>query len=64
MKIGRKINAYNASLGMQVYHERKINWNTMTLVHHIELAASGYKLTENGPELINIEDCELDDDEE
>lgn len=64
MTIDRKINSYNAALGMQVYHERTMDWDMMTLVHHIELKSPGYKLTENGPELIDIEDLELDDAEE
>lgn len=62
MAIKRKINSYNAALGMRVYHERTINRNTMTIVHHIEMSMPGYKLTENGPELVDIKNLELDDD--
>lgn len=64
MTTERKTNSYNAALGMQVYHERTLDWDTMTLVHHIEMAVSGYAFTSNGPELIDIGELELDDAEE
>ena len=64
MKIERKTNSYNATLGMQVSHERTIDWDAMTLVHHIELAVPGYVFTSNGPELIDVGDLELDGAEE
>lgn len=64
MSIERKIQSYNATLGMRVYHERTLDWDVMTLVHHIELAMPGYELTPNGPEWIDINELELDDAEE
>lgn len=64
MTIERKTNSYNATLGMQVCHERTLDWDAMTLVHHIELSVPGYELTSNGPEMIDLSELELDDAEE
>lgn len=64
MIMERKTNAYNAQLGMHVYHERLLDRNAMTLVHHIEISVPGYKFTKNGPEIIDIGELELASDEE
>ena len=64
MLIERKTNAYKATLGMHVCHERTMDWNAMTIVHHIEMSVPGYNFTSNGPELIDIGDLELANDEE
>lgn len=58
----KKLNTYKASLGMCVSHERTIDWDVMTLVHHIEISAPGYVLTQNGPEIIDPSTMELDDE--
>ena len=49
---------------MHVCHERTMDWDAMTIVHHIEMSVPGYDFTNNGPELIDIGDLELANAEE
>ena len=41
----------NVHLGMQVYRSMTVNFNTLQIVEHIELACPKYTLTPDGPRL-------------
>lgn len=41
----------NVALGMQVCRSMTVNFDTLQLIEHIELACPKFTLTENGPRL-------------
>lgn len=50
-----------AAYGMQVQFGRTVNPTTKTVIDHFELAMPGYKLTNNGPEIIDIDNVEIEE---
>lgn len=60
----KKTHTYHAGYGMQVFHERTVDWKRLTISHHIEISVPGYELTSNGPEIISPKKQELANDTE
>ena len=50
-----------AALGMKVQYGRTVNPSVGIVIEHFELSVPGYELTCNGPEIIDIDDLEIDE---
>ena len=50
-----------ATLGMKVQYGRTVNPSVGIIIDHFELSVPGYKLTPNGPEIIDIENMEIEE---
>ena len=50
-----------AALGMKVQYGRTVNPSVDIVIEHFELSVPGYELTCNGPEIIDIDDLEIDE---
>ena len=49
-----------ATQGMKVQFGRTVNVQCSVVIDHFEIECPGYELTSNGPELISIEDVEIE----